>query len=65
MILKDKIKNGLPFTGILNDTFVTELKFKITEFNETAKIYAIRQFIDKLSNYNFILGRDILHELGL
>ena len=48
-----------------NTTFVTELKLKLPELNHTAKIYAKCHLTNKLLNYDLILGRFILYELGI
>ena len=48
-----------------NTTFVTEIILKFLELNQSAEIYAKCHFADKLLNYDLILGRDILHELGI
>ena len=61
-ILKDK-KNK--WSTIAGTFIVTELKLKTPGFNLPAEIYAKCHLTDKLLNCNFILGRDILHELGL
>ena len=37
----------------------------LPELNRTVKICEKYHLIDKLLNYNLILGRDILHELGI
>ena len=51
--------------GTFNTTFVTVLNLKLTKLNHTAKIYTKCHLTDKLSNYDLILGSDILHELGI
>ena len=51
--------------GTFNTTFVTEIILKLSELNHSAEIYAKCHLTDKLLNYDLILGRDILHELGI
>ena len=51
--------------GTFNTTFVTESKLKLLKLNYSAEIYAKCHLTNKLLNYDLILGRDILHELGL
>ena len=46
-------------------TFVTELKLKLPELNDSAKIFAKCHLTNKSLNHNLVLGRDILHELGI
>ena len=46
-------------------TNVKEIILKTPELNHSAEIYAKHHLTDKLLNYNLILGRDILHELGI
>ena len=52
-------------TGTFNTTVVTEMILKLLEWNHSVEIYAKCHLTDKLLNYNLILGRDILHELGI
>ena len=47
--------------GTFNTTFVTEIILKLQKLNQNAKCH----LTDKLLNYDFILGRDILHKLGI
>ena len=51
--------------GTFNTTFVTEIILQLPELNHSAKIYAKCHSMDKLLNYNLILGKDILHKLGI
>ena len=51
--------------GTFTTTFVTEIILKLPELNLSAKIYAKCHLKDKLLYYDLILGRDILHELGI
>ena len=51
--------------GTFNTTFVPEIILKLPELNHSAKIYVKWLLTNKLLNYNLILGRDILHELGI
>ena len=52
--------------GTFNTTFVTELKLKLPELlNPIQEIYAKCHLINKILNYNLILGIYILHELGI
>ena len=48
-----------------NTSFVREMILKLSELIHTAKINTKCHLTDKLLNYNLILGRDILHELGI
>ena len=47
--------------GTFNTTFVT----KLLELSHSADINATYNLTDKLLKYNLILGRDILHKLGI
>ena len=60
-IRKDKKNKWSPMAGTFNTTFVTEIMSKLPELNHFAVIYATV----KLLNNNLILGRDILHKLGM
>ena len=51
--------------GMFNTAFVTEIILKLSELNHSAEIYTKCHLTDKLLNYNLILGRDILHKLGI
>ena len=51
--------------GNFNTTFTMELKLKLTELNHFVEIYAECHLTDKLSNYNLILGWDILCKLAI
>ena len=51
--------------GTFNTTFVTDKKLKLPKLNHFADIYVKCQLTDKLLNYDLILGRDILYELGI
>ena len=51
--------------GTFNTTFVTEIILKLLVVNHPAEIFAKCHLTDKLLNYNLILGRDILHKLGI
>ena len=51
--------------GTFNTTFVTEMILKLPGLSHSAEIYAKCHLTDKLLNYDLILGRDILHELGI
>ena len=48
-----------------NTTFVNEIIFKLPELNHSAERYAKCHLTNKLLNYDLILGRDILHVLGI
>ena len=48
-----------------NTTFATEIILKLPDLNHSVEIYTKRHLTDKLLNYDFILGRDMLHELGI
>ena len=47
------------------NTFVTEIILKLKELNHSTEIHAKCQLTNKLLNYDLILGRDKLHELGI
>ena len=51
--------------GTFNTIFVTEIMLKLQELNQFEEIYAKCHLTNKLLNYDFILGRDILHEVGI
>ena len=64
-ILKVKKNKWSTIAETVNTTFVTEIILKLSELNRSAKIYAKCHLTDELLNYNLILGRDILHKLGI
>ena len=64
-ILKDKKNKWSTMAGTFNTTFVTKIILKLPELNHSAKIYAKYHLTDKLLNNDLILGRVILHELGI
>ena len=51
--------------GTPKTTFITKIILKLPELNQSAEIYTKCHLTDKSLNYNLILGRDILHELGI
>ena len=51
--------------GTFNTTFVIEMILNFPELNHSAEIYAKCHLTNKLLNYNLILGRHILHKLGI
>ena len=51
--------------GTFNTTFVTEIILRLPELHHSAKIYVKSHLTDKLQNYNFILVKYILHDLGI
>ena len=61
----DKKNKWSTMAGTFNTTLVMELKLKLAEFNHSLEIYTKYHLTNKISNYNLILGRDILHELGI
>ena len=63
-ILRDKKNKWSTMAGTFNITFVTEKILKFPKLNHSADIYAKCHLTNKLINYNLVLGRDILHELG-
>ena len=63
--LKDRNNKWSTMAGTFNTTFIIELKLKLPYLNDFADIYAKFHLVNKLVNYNLILGRDILHELGI
>ena len=60
-ILKDKKNKWSTMAGTFNTTFATEIILKLPELNHSAKIYAKHHLMDKLLNYDLILGRNIQH----
>ena len=64
-ILKDKKNKCSTMAGTFSTTSIIETILKLPESNHTAKIYAKCHLTDKWLNYNLILGRDILHKLGI
>ena len=60
-ILKDKKNKWSTMAGI----FVTNIILKLPELNHSAEISAKCHLTEKLLNYDLILGRDILHDLGI
>ena len=51
--------------GTFNTTFVTKIMSKLSELNHIKNIYAKCHLTDKLLNYDLLLGREILHKLGV
>ena len=51
--------------GTFNTFFVTEIILKLSKWNHSAEIYEKCRLINKLLNYNLILGRNILHKLRI
>ena len=64
-ILIDKKNKCSTIAGTFNTTFTTEIILKHPELNHYTEIYAKCHLIDKLLNYDLILGKDILHELEI
>ena len=64
-ILKDKNNKWSTMAGTFNTTFVIEIILKLPESNQSAEIYTKCHLTNKLFNYDLIIGRDILHELGI
>ena len=60
--VKDKKNKWSTMAETFNTTFGTEIILKLPELNHSAEIYVKCQLMDKLLNYNSILGRDILHK---
>ena len=50
---------------IFDITFITEIILKISELNHSTDICTKYHLTNTLLSYNLILGRDILHELGI
>ena len=50
--------------GTFNTAFILVLKIKLLDLNHIKKNYAKCHLTNTLLNFNLILGRDILHELG-
>ena len=46
-------------------TFVTKIILKLPELYHSAEIYVKYHLTDNLLNHDLILGRDILHVLGI
>ena len=51
--------------GTFNTTFVKEIILKLPQLNHSTEVNAKCRLMDKLLNYDLILGRDILHQLGI
>ena len=51
--------------GTFYTTFVTEIILKVPKLNHSAIIYTKCHLTDKLLNYDLILGKDIIHKLGI
>ena len=64
-ILKDNKNKWSTMAGTFNTTLATEIILKHSELNHSAEINAKCNLTDKSLNYDFILGRDILHKLGI
>ena len=64
-ILKVKKNKWSTMAGTSYTTFVRERIFKLPELNHSADLYAKCHLTDKLLSYNLILGRNILHKLGI
>ena len=64
-ILKDEKNKWSTMAETFNTSFVTEIILKLPKLNHSVEIYAKYHLTDKLLNYDLILGKDILHELGL
>ena len=64
-IIKDKPNKWSTMAGTFNTTIVTGIILKVPELNHSAEINLKCYLMDKLLNYDLILGRDILHELGI
>ena len=50
--------------GAFNTTLVTDIKLKLPKLNHIVEKTPKSHLMDKISNYNLILGRDMWHELG-
>ena len=61
-IIEQKKNKWYTYSRDLYTTFVTKLKLKLPELNHTAETKSKCHL--KLLNYDFILGRDIVNELG-
>ena len=51
--------------GTFHTSFVTEIILKLPELNYSEEIYAKCHLTNKLLIYDLILGRDMLHKLGI
>ena len=59
------MSNWSTMTETFNTSYVSNLNLKLLELYHTAEIYAKCHLTKELLNYDLILGRDILHELGI
>ena len=64
-ILPDMKNERSTMAGAFNTTLVTKITLKLLELNPSTNIYVKSHLTNKVLNYNVILGRDILHELGI
>ena len=64
-IVKDKKNKWSTMAGAFKTTFVTEIILKLPELNHSAEISTKCHLTNKLSGYNIILGRDIIHTLRI
>ena len=64
LIMYDKKNKWSTMVRNFNKTFVMKLKLKTPKLNYSAEINTKYHLTDTLLNYNLILGRDILHEVG-
>ena len=64
-IQKDKKNQWSTMAATFNTSFVTEIILKLPELNHSAEIYEKCHLTNKLLIHNLILGRDILHKLGI
>ena len=51
--------------GTFNTIFITEIVLKLPLLNHSTEIYTKWHLTNKFLNYHLILGRDILHEVGI
>ena len=63
--VKDKKNKWSTKAGTFNTTFVTKIILKLPELNHSAELNAKCHLSYNLLNYDLILDRDILHELGV
>ena len=64
-ILKDIKIKWSTMAGTFNTTYEPEIILKLPELNPSTIIYPKFHLTNNLSNYDLILGRDILQELGI
>ena len=64
-VIKNKKNKWSTIARTFNTFYMTNLDSKLSELNHTTEIYAKCHLTAKLFNYDLILGRALLYELGL